>query len=192
MTGFTCHEFFLRPGYRIHARVLCMRRSVKRLTYVLNIGCRAMTKASLNVHAGHDDYHCVDDTGFFQVMAKNAQHVADLNIISHRIAELALTPGIVGQDGFLTTHLIETLKLPERESDRRVSRLTGRYYRHTHSRAQKIMYGETRRRIPELWTVDDPVLAGPVQNQDSYMQSVAAQRPYFFDHIHELTEQSFE
>ncbi len=37
---------------------------------------------------GHDDYHCVDDTGFFQVFAKNAQHVADLNIMSHRIAEL--------------------------------------------------------------------------------------------------------
>ena len=37
----------------------------KRLTYVLNMGCRAMTKASLNVHAGHDDYHAVDDTGFF-------------------------------------------------------------------------------------------------------------------------------
>ncbi|MBP6382293.1 MAG: hypothetical protein KA321_06365, partial [Pseudomonadales bacterium] len=35
----------------------------KRLTYVLNVGARAMTKASLNVHAGHDDYHCVDDTG---------------------------------------------------------------------------------------------------------------------------------
>ncbi len=29
----------------------------KRLTYVLNIGARAMTKATLNVHAGHDDYH---------------------------------------------------------------------------------------------------------------------------------------
>ncbi len=42
----------------------------KRLTYVLNIGCRAITKATLNVHAGHDDYHCVDDTGFFQVMAQ--------------------------------------------------------------------------------------------------------------------------
>ena len=61
----------------------------KRLTYVLNMGCRAMTKATLNVHAGHDDYHCVDDTGFFQVFAKNAQHVADFNIIAHRIAELA-------------------------------------------------------------------------------------------------------
>ena len=163
----------------------------KRLTYVLNIGCRAMTKASLNVHAGHDDYHCVDDTGFFQVMAKNAQHVADLNIISHRIAELSLTPGIVGQDGFLTTHLIETLKIPERE-------LIAEYLGSpsdiidTPTPAQKIIYGDTRRRIPELWTVDDPVLAGPVQNQDSYMQSVAAQRPYFFDHIKPLTEQAFD
>ena len=29
----------------------------KRLTYVLNVACRAMTKHALNVHAGHDDYH---------------------------------------------------------------------------------------------------------------------------------------
>ncbi|MFQ5548743.1 MAG: 2-oxoacid:acceptor oxidoreductase family protein, partial [Woeseia sp.] len=163
----------------------------KRLTYVLNIGCRAMTKASLNVHAGHDDYHCVDDTGFFQVFAKNAQHVADLNIISHRIAELALTPGIVGQDGFLTTHLIESLMLPERE-------LIADYLGSpddvidTPTPAQKIIYGDKRRRIPELWTVDDPVMSGVVQNQDSYMQSVAAQRPYFFDHVVELTEQAFD
>jgi len=38
----------------------------KRLTYVLNIAARAMTKHALNVHAGHDDYHAIDDTGFFQ------------------------------------------------------------------------------------------------------------------------------
>jgi pyruvate-ferredoxin/flavodoxin oxidoreductase len=163
----------------------------KRLTYVLNIGCRAMTKASLNVHAGHDDYHCVDDTGFFQVMAKNAQHVADLNIIAHRIAELALTPGIVGQDGFLTTHLIESMMLPEREL---IAEYLGRPddIIETPTPAQRIIYGDRRRRIPELWTVDDPVLAGPVQNQDSYMQSVAAQRPYFFDHVRPLTDEAFE
>ena len=41
----------------------------KRLTYVLNVAARAMTKHALNVHAGHDDYHAVDDTGFFQVFA---------------------------------------------------------------------------------------------------------------------------
>ncbi len=163
----------------------------KRLTYVLNIGARAMTKSTLNVHAGHDDYHAVDDTGFFQLFAKNSQHVADMNIISHRIAELALTPGIIAQDGFLTTHLIESMLIPERAL---IEEYLGRPddLIETPTPAQKIIYGDTRRRIPELWDVDNPVMAGIVQNQDSYMQSVAAQRPFFFDHIQELTEQAFE
>jgi pyruvate-ferredoxin/flavodoxin oxidoreductase len=163
----------------------------KRLTYVLNIGARAMTKSTLNVHAGHDDYHAIDDTGFFQLFAKKAQHVADLNIIAHRVAELALTPGIVAQDGFLTTHLIESLLLPERDL---IREYLGRPddIIDTPTPAQKIIYGDTRRRIPELWDVDNPLMAGIVQNQDSYMQSVAAQRPFFFDHIKELTDQAFK
>ncbi|MBN2308225.1 MAG: 2-oxoacid:acceptor oxidoreductase family protein [Candidatus Hydrogenedentes bacterium] len=159
----------------------------KRLTYVLNMGCRAMTKASLNVHAGHDDYHAVDDAGFFQVFGKNVQEVADLNIIAHKIAELSLNPGICAQDGFLTTHLIESCMLPERD-------LIAEYLGKPEdiipcpTPAQRIMFGETRRRIPELWDVDNPVMAGTVQNQDAYMQSVAAQRPFFFDHIAEITD----
>jgi pyruvate-ferredoxin/flavodoxin oxidoreductase len=163
----------------------------KRLTYVLNMGCRAMTKATLNVHCGHDDYHCIDDTGFFQVFGKSAQEVCDLNIISHRIAELALTPGICAQDGFLTTHLIESLMLPEREL---IQDYLGRPddIIDTPTPAQRMIYGPRRRRIPELWTVDNPVMAGVVQNQDAYMQSVAAQRPYFFDHVAAITEQAME
>ena len=163
----------------------------KRLTYVLNIGARAMTKSTLNVHAGHDDYHAIDDTGFFQLFAKSAQHVADLNIIAHKVAELALTPGVVAQDGFLTTHLIESMLVPEREL---IRTYLGRPddIIDTPTPAQKIIYGDKRRRIPELWDVDNPVMAGIVQNQDSYMQSVAAQRPFFFDHIQELIDQAFE
>jgi pyruvate-ferredoxin/flavodoxin oxidoreductase len=162
----------------------------KRLTYVLNMGCRAMTKSSLNVHAGHDDYHAVDDTGFFQVFGKSAQEVCDLNIIAHKIAELSLTPGIVGQDGFLTTHLIESILLPEREL---IAEYLGRPddIITTPTPAQKMMFGETRRRIPELWTVDNPMQIGTVQNQDAYMQSVAAQRPFFFDHIQPLSDLCF-
>jgi pyruvate-ferredoxin/flavodoxin oxidoreductase len=45
-----------------------------------------------------------------------------------------------------------------------------------------------RRRIPVLWDVDNPLMIGLVENQDSYMQSVAAQRPFFFDHLRELTD----
>ncbi len=160
----------------------------KRLPYVLNIGARAITKASLNVHCGHDDYHCVDDTGFMQFFACNAQAAADLNLIARKTAELSLTPAIVAQDGFLTTHLIEPVNIPERE-------LIEEFLGHPGDEiecptpAQRMIYGKTRRRVPLLWDVDNPVTSGVVQNQDSFMQTVAAQRPFFFDHVREIAEQ---
>jgi pyruvate-ferredoxin/flavodoxin oxidoreductase len=163
----------------------------KRLPYVLNLGCRAITKTSLNVHCAHDDYHCADDTGFIQVMAKNAQEAADLNMIARKTAELSLTPAIVGQDGFLTTHLIEPMMVPERE-------LIAEYLGNaddiidTPTPAQQMLYGPTRRRVPSNWDVDNPMQTGVVQNQDAYMQAVAAQRPYFFDHIKALFDKNAE
>ncbi|MCL6270140.1 2-oxoacid:acceptor oxidoreductase family protein [Sansalvadorimonas sp. 2012CJ34-2] len=159
----------------------------KRLPYVLNVGARAMTKSTLNVHCSHDDYHCVDDTGFFQLFGATAQEAADLNLIGRKIAEESLTPAIVAQDGFLTTHLIEPVMVPEREL---VEEFCGRPddIIDCPTPAQKMIYGPKRRRVPELWDVDNPIVAGPVQNQDAYMQSVAAQRPYFFEHIREITD----
>ncbi len=159
----------------------------KRLPYVLNMGCRAITKASLNVHCAHDDYHCVDDTGFIQVMGKSAQEAADLNLIGRKIAELSLTPAVVGQDGVLTTHLIESALLPEREL---VAEYLGKPddIIETPTAAQAMLYGPRRRRVPAIWDVDTPLLSGPVQNQDAFMQATAGQRPYFFDHIGEITD----
>ena len=163
----------------------------KRLPYVLNMGCRAITKASLNVHCGHDDFHCVDDTGFFQLFANDAQGAADLNLIGRKIAEYALTPAVVAQDGFLTTHLIEPIQVPEREL---IEEYLGRPDDEIESPtpAQRMLYGERRRRIPAIWDVDKPMLSGSVQNQDAYMQTTAAQRPYFYDHISEIADRMMD
>jgi pyruvate-ferredoxin/flavodoxin oxidoreductase len=162
----------------------------KRLTYVLNIAARAITKQALNIHCGHDDYHAVDDTGFFQLFAKSVQEVADLNLIAHRIAELSLNPGICAQDGFLTSHVLESLRLPERGL---VKEFLGdpADLIDSPTPAQRLVFGEQRRRIPELFDLDNPAILGPVQNQDSYAQGVAAQRPFYFDHIVELADQAF-
>ena len=165
----------------------------KRLTYVLNIGARAMTKATLNVHAGHDDYHCIDDTGFFQVFAKDAQSAADLNIIAHRIAELSLNPGHRGP-GRVPDHPPDRVDAGARAD--LIAEYLGRPEDdiiETPTPAQRIIYGPTPAdAIPRLWDVDNPVMAGLVQNQDAYMQSVAAQRPFFFDHIEELADRAFD
>jgi len=161
----------------------------KRLTYVLNVAARAITKHALNVHAGHDDYHAVDDTGFFQLFAKDVQESADLNIIAHKIAELSLNPGLVAQDGFLTSHVIESMLLPERD-------LIKEYLGDPHdliespTPAQKMVFGDKRRRIPEMFDLDYPAMLGVVQNQDSYAQGVAAQRPFYFDHIADLADKA--
>jgi pyruvate-ferredoxin/flavodoxin oxidoreductase len=163
----------------------------KRLTYVLNVAARAMTKHALNVHAGHDDYHAVDDSGFFQLFSKDVQEVSDLTLIAHRIAELSLNPGLSAQDGFLTSHVIETVRLPEPE-------LVKEYLGdpsdiiESPTPAQRLVFGETRRRIPELFDLDYPAMLGVVQNQDAYAQGVAAQRPFYFDHLRELTDRAFD
>jgi pyruvate-ferredoxin/flavodoxin oxidoreductase len=163
----------------------------KRLTYVLNVAARAMTKQALNIHAGHDDYHAVDDSGFFQLFGKDVQEVADLNLIGHRTAELSLNPAIVAQDGFLTSHVIESIRLPERA-------LIKEYLGdpadiiESPTPAQRMVFGEKRRRIPEIYDLDYPAMIGTVQNQDSYAQGVAAQRPFYFDHVADLTDQAME
>jgi pyruvate-ferredoxin/flavodoxin oxidoreductase len=163
----------------------------KRLTYVLNVAARAMTKQALNIHAGHDDYHAVDDTGFFQLFGKNVQETADLNLIAHRTAELSLNPGLVAQDGFLTSHVIESIRLPE-------PALIKEYLGdpadiiESPTPAQRMVFGEKRRRIPEIYDLDYPAMIGTVQNQDSYAQGVAAQRPFYFDHVAHLTDQAME
>ncbi len=187
MTGLRATNFSSAQGIAFMHESLYAAAG-KRLPYVLNIGCRAITKASLNVHCGHDDFHCIDDTGFVQLFARDAQGAADLNLISRKIAELSLTPAAVGQDGFLTTHLIEPLQVPEREL---IAEFLGNPDDQIEcpTPAQKMLYGETRRRIPAIWDVDEPVQSGVVQNQDAYMQTQAAQRPYFYDHIEAISDQ---
>jgi pyruvate-ferredoxin/flavodoxin oxidoreductase len=163
----------------------------KRLTYVLNVAARAITKHSLNVHAGHDDYHAVDDTGFFQVFGKDVQEVGDLTLIAHRIAELSLNPGMCAQDGFLTSHIIETARIPEEALIREYLGDPSDII-DSPTPAQRLVFGPTRRRIPEMFDFDYPAMLGVVQNQDSYAQGVAAQRPFYFDHIAELTDRAMD
>ena len=82
--------------------------SGKRLPVVMNIGARALTSQGLNVHAGHDDVMSVADVGWGMIFARNAQEAGDFCLICRRAAEATQTPFFNVQDGFLTTHTVET------------------------------------------------------------------------------------
>ena len=135
--------------------------SGKRLPVVFHIGARALTSQALNIHAGHDDVMGIADTGWGMVFARNAQEAADLTAIARRVAEATHTPFFVVQDGFLTTHTLENVQLPEDE-------------------LLRDFVGDPRDRI-ELAVRARPtaLMTGVVQNQDSYMKGRIGQRAYY-------------
>ncbi|MEE9118891.1 MAG: 2-oxoacid:acceptor oxidoreductase family protein, partial [Calditrichia bacterium] len=57
--------------------------------------------------------------------------------------------------------------------------------------AQRILFGETRRRVPELIDLKNPILLGPVQNQEHYMNGIAARRNNFSENILPFFEEAF-
>src|SRR5947209_12770207 len=85
----------------------------KRLPVLMNIGARALTSQGLNVHAGHDDLMSVADCGRGMMLARHAQEAGDFCLIARRTAEATQTPFFNVQDGFLTTHTVETALLPD-------------------------------------------------------------------------------
>jgi pyruvate-ferredoxin/flavodoxin oxidoreductase len=134
--------------------------SGKRLPIVFHIGARSLTSHSLNVHAGHDDVMAVADCGWGILFGKNAQNAGDLALIARRAAEDSATPFLNVQDGFLTTHTIENVRLPEPEF-------------------MKQYIGPPGAKLVNLMDPDHPVMSGVVQNQDSYMKGKIAQRAYY-------------
>jgi pyruvate-ferredoxin/flavodoxin oxidoreductase len=146
--------------------------SGKRLPVVFHIGARALTSHSLNVHAGHDDVMAVADCGWGILFGKNAQNAGDLALIARRAAEDSATPFLNVQDGFLTTHTIENVRLPEPEF-------------------MKQYIGPPSAKLTNLMDPDRPVMSGVVQNQDSYMKGKIAQRAYY-DRVPQALERAMQ
>jgi pyruvate-ferredoxin/flavodoxin oxidoreductase len=145
--------------------------SGKRLPVLMNIGARALTSQGLNVHAGHDDLMSVADCGWGMIFGRNAQEAGDLCLIARRTAEATQTPFFNIQDGFLTTHTVETVRLPETEF-------------------MKEYIGDPKEKLVNLMDPDNPMMSGVVQNQDSYMKGKIAQR-WYYDRIEPALENAF-
>src|ERR1700691_1544756 len=146
--------------------------SGKRLPVVMNIGARALTSQGLNVHAGHDDVMSVADVGWGMMFGRNAQEAGDFCLISRRSAEASNTPFFNVQDGFLTTHTVETVLLTE-------------------PAFMKEFIGDPKEKLVNLMDPANPLMSGVVQNQDSYMKGKIAQR-WYYDRIEGILEECFQ
>ena len=160
-------------------------------TMVLEVAARALTKHALNVHCGHDDVYGALDTGWIILFGKDAQQAADQALVLRRVTELSLTPGMNVMDGFLTSHLERTFYKHE-------SQLIREYLGAPDdiidcpTESQRVLFGPKRRRVPKMIDLANPVLLGPVQNQEHYMQGVIARRDNFVEPILDFLEAAWE
>jgi pyruvate-ferredoxin/flavodoxin oxidoreductase len=162
----------------------------KLATMVVEVAARALTKHALNVHCGHDDIYAALDTGWIMLMARDAQQAADQALILRRVTELALTPGMNIQDGFLTSHLERTFFRPEAGLLREFLGAPDDVI-DCPTPAQRELFGPRRRRIPEMIDLTHPILLGPVQNQEHYMNGVVARRNCFYEPIMGFLEDAY-
>ena len=96
-----------------------------RLPIVMSLVNRAVS-GPLNIHNDHSDAMGVRDAGWIMLFSESNQEAYDNLLMAHRIAEHkdVLLPLMVCQDGFITSHSIETIDLVE---DDKVKDFVGTY-----------------------------------------------------------------
>ncbi|MCP4123188.1 MAG: hypothetical protein GY751_15650 [Bacteroidetes bacterium] len=134
----------------------------------------------------YEHLSAVQPTGCFQLIASSAQEEIYLTLIAHRIAELSLIPGIVVAD-------YRASAKPEIPADHLIIRYLGNPDDQIEppTPAQKMIFGPKRRRIPNWFSLDLPVMLAPGKNSKALSLETAAITKYFHDHLQGLIEQAY-
>jgi pyruvate ferredoxin oxidoreductase alpha subunit len=82
------------------------------LPIVMTLANRAIG-APINIWNDHSDAMAVRDAGWVQLFAESNQEAADLHIQAFRLAEELSLPVMVCMDGFILTHAVEQVDLPD-------------------------------------------------------------------------------
>ncbi len=160
-------------------------------TMVIEVAARALTKHALNVHCGHDDVYAALDVGWIMLFGKDAQQAADQALIIRKVTEKSLNPGMNIQDGFLTSHLERTFLRHESDLIREFLGSPDDII-DCPTETQRTLFGPTRVRVPKVIDLQHPAMIGPVQNQEHYMNGVAARRNNFIEPILGFLEEAYK
>ena len=82
------------------------------LPIVMTLGNRAIG-APINIWNDHSDAMSMRESGWIQLFAESNQEAADLHIVAFRLAEELSVPTMVCVDGFILTHAVERIDVPD-------------------------------------------------------------------------------
>ncbi len=84
------------------------------LPIVMTLGNRAIG-APINIWNDHSDAMVARDTGWIQLFVETNQQAVDVHIQAFKLAETLSIPVMVNMDGFILTHAVERIDVPEPE-----------------------------------------------------------------------------
>ncbi len=85
------------------------------LPIVMTVANRTLS-APINIWNDHSDAMSQRDSGWLQLYARDNQHAADLHVLAFRLAEEVSLPVMVCMDGFVLTHAVERVDLPDQST----------------------------------------------------------------------------
>nr|VFJ50076.1 MAG: pyruvate-ferredoxin/flavodoxin oxidoreductase [Candidatus Kentron sp. DK] len=190
MSGVRATVFLSGPDL-ISGQDLLVMAAGRHLPLVIHLSNQTLAAQAGALGTGHEAYHAAGDSGCFVLLATNVQEAVDLTLIARRTAELSLIPGIVAMDREQTALAVQSVTLPSSELIHSFLGSANEEIRHP-TPAQRLIFGETRRRIPCWHDPDRPVLHGALQGTESWGLSAVAKRPYFDRHVAAILRESSE
>ncbi len=173
------------------AQDLLISAAGKHVPLVLHVGSRAAAAHGAALGSGHETIHLAADSGCLLLFAGNVQEAVDYSYIARRVAEESLVPALVVMDGEQTALAVQDVRLP---SPAQASEFVGaaRAEIAAPTAAQKLLFGETRSRVPAWHDLDEPVLAGALFDKHSFARGAFARQPFFDAFVAESLHLSFE
>ena len=160
--------------------------SRQHLPLVVNTTARLTSGCTYSNINNFGNINAIQQTGCFQFIATSAQEEISFTLIAHRLAELSLIPGIVIAD---YKEGDDKASIPEDE-------LITKYLGNPDDQidcptpAQKMIFGDKRRRIPNWYSLDVPVMLGSNKNAEAISFESAASQKYFYEHLPQLIKQA--
>jgi pyruvate/2-oxoacid:ferredoxin oxidoreductase alpha subunit/NAD-dependent dihydropyrimidine dehydrogenase PreA subunit len=162
--------------------------SRQHLPLVVHTNARVTGKGTYSTLNNYGNISAIHKSGCFQLIATSSQEDIFLTLVAHRISELALIPGIVIAD---YTEVDEKADIP---ADNLIIKYLGSPDDHIDcpTPAQEIIFGKSRRRVPNWFSLDLPVMLGSEKDGETSSFEAAARLKYFYDHLLNLIEQAYE
>lgn len=180
---------FLTGQDLLEARDLVSQAAHRHAPVVVQVTLRAAAQQGQSLGTGHEVLGTLLDLPAMVFIARNVQEAVDLTLLARRCAELALLPAVVAMDCEQTALSVQSVALPDDELLRSYIGATSEVLPPP-TQAQRLLFGDTRRRLPSQFDLERPAMLGSLQDPQSFALGAASRRAFFEPELPRLVAES--